>query len=55
MAGIIAGKTFGVAKKSKIISVKVLDINGMGSWENVISGIQWVVKNSSGKKNIIIK
>lgn len=31
VSGIIAGKTFGVAKKANLFAVKVLDANGMGN------------------------
>jgi len=41
-AGTVAGQTYGVAKKSTVIGVKVLDRNGSGSTANVISGYNWV-------------
>ncbi|EFW20362.1 hypothetical protein D8B26_003245 [Coccidioides posadasii str. Silveira] len=44
LASLIAGQKHGVAKKAKIIAVKVLDANGSGSYSNVISGIDWCVK-----------
>jgi cerevisin len=45
-AGIIAGNLFGVAKKTNIISVKVLNNNGAGSASRVVSGIEWIIKNA---------
>jgi subtilisin family serine protease len=45
VAGILGGKTFGVAKKVKIISVKVLDCAGSGTTSNVVAGINWVTGN----------
>jgi subtilisin family serine protease len=42
VAGILGGKTFGVAKKVNIISVKVLDCAGSGTTSNVVAGINWV-------------
>ncbi|CAG8533454.1 15198_t:CDS:2 [Acaulospora colombiana] len=43
VAGIIAGRHVGVAKDAKIVAVKVLDSNGMGTWSDVILGIDYVV------------
>jgi len=41
-AGTIAGRTFGVAKKAKVVAVKVLRSNGSGSMSDVIKGIEYV-------------
>ncbi|KAL0088474.1 serine protease [Phycomyces blakesleeanus] len=43
-AGIIGGKRYGVAKKAKLVSVKILDENATGSVSNAIAGIDWIVK-----------
>ncbi|MBP2405749.1 S8 family peptidase [Streptomyces syringium] len=48
VAGTIAGTAHGVAKKAKIVAVRVLDANGSGSTEQVVAGIDWVVKNHKG-------
>lgn len=48
MAGTIAGAAHGVAKKAKIVGVRVLDDNGSGTTEQVIAGIDWVAANASG-------
>ncbi|ATY58476.1 ase T precursor [Cordyceps militaris] len=45
-AGTIASNTYGVAKKTKVYGVKVLDNNGSGSWSNVIAGMDFVVNDS---------
>ena len=37
-AGTIGGKTYGVAKKVTIWSVRVLDCGGSGTWSGVIDG-----------------
>ncbi|MEU5212765.1 S8 family peptidase [Streptomyces sp. NPDC020742] len=48
VAGTIAGAKHGVAKKAKIVAVKVLDGQGSGSTEQVVAGIDWVTKNHKG-------
>ncbi|MGW0121807.1 S8 family peptidase [Streptomyces sp. NPDC003327] len=48
VAGTIAGTTHGIAKKAKIVAVRVLDDNGSGTTEQVIAGIDWVTKNHQG-------
>ncbi len=42
MAGIIGGRTFGVAKKVRLFSVRVLNCQGTGSWSDVINGVNFV-------------
>lgn len=46
IAGIIGGAKYGVAKKIKIVPVKVLDDNGSGSMADVIAGIDWVTAHA---------
>ena len=53
VAGIIAGSTYGIAPKSNIISVKVLDKKGNGNTDDIIKGIEWVIRNKQ-KYNIRI-
>ncbi|WP_345983430.1 S8 family peptidase [Streptomyces sp. DSS69] len=48
VAGTIAGAEHGVAKKAKIVAVRVLDDNGSGTTEQVVAGIDWVAANASG-------
>lgn len=52
VAGIIGSKTYGVAKKTVLVSVKVLGCDGSGSTSSVIKGIQWVIQHSASKKVI---
>jgi subtilisin family serine protease len=48
VAGTIAGTDHGVAKKAKIVAVRVLDDQGSGTTEQVVAGIDWVAKNAKG-------
>ncbi|MDX8142976.1 S8 family peptidase [Lentzea sp. BCCO 10_0061] len=52
VAGTVAGKTYGVAKKAKLVGVRVLDCNGSGAWDGIIRGIDWVTAN--GKKPAVV-
>ena len=42
VAGIIGSKTFGVAKQTKLIPVRVLDCSGSGYNSYVIAGLNWI-------------
>ncbi|MFD6890921.1 S8 family serine peptidase [Streptomyces sp. NPDC059957] len=46
VAGTVAGTTFGVAKKAKVVAVRVLDWNGEGTTEQVVAGIDWVTRKA---------
>ncbi|GGS78939.1 MULTISPECIES: S8 family peptidase [Streptomyces] len=48
VATTIAGTKYGVAKKAKVVAVRVLDNNGSGTTAGVIAGIDWVTNNHSG-------
>ncbi|MFJ3876998.1 S8 family serine peptidase [Streptomyces sp. NPDC090077] len=48
VAGTIAGTAHGVAKKAKVVAVRVLDDNGSGTTEQVVAGIDWVTEHHSG-------
>ncbi|MFB8044117.1 S8 family peptidase [Streptomyces hydrogenans] len=48
VAGTVAGTAHGVAKKAKIVAVRVLDDNGSGTTEQVVAGIDWVTQHHSG-------
>jgi hypothetical protein len=45
VAGTVGGATVGVAKQVTLISVRVLNCNGSGTWSGVIAGIDWVTAN----------
>ncbi|MFI8088560.1 S8 family peptidase [Streptomyces sp. NPDC086080] len=46
VAGIVAGSSYGVAKRARIVSVRVLDDAGTGTTAQVIAGIDWVTRNA---------
>lgn len=45
VAGTIGGAKFGVAKKTTLIPVRVLDCSGSGSYSSVIMGLDWIAAN----------
>ncbi|WP_103350277.1 S8 family peptidase [Amycolatopsis sp. CA-128772] len=46
LAGIAAGKDYGVAKGAQIVPVRVLDSGGGGAVDRIIAGIDWVAQNA---------
>ncbi|ORZ36342.1 elastase-like serine protease [Catenaria anguillulae PL171] len=54
VAGVIASKTYGVAKKSSIVSVKVLGDNGAGSTSNVLAGLQFVTQQARAAGRTVV-
>ncbi|MFE9931421.1 S8 family serine peptidase [Streptomyces sp. NPDC005533] len=46
VAGTAAGKTYGVARKANLVSVRVLGCDGKGTWSGIIAGLDWVAKNA---------
>ncbi|KAF7584019.1 Subtilase family protein [Clavispora lusitaniae] len=55
VAGTIASKDYGVAKKAKVVAVKVLRSNGSGSMSDVVKGVEFAAKShqadvKAGKK-----
>ncbi|GHH95655.1 S8 family peptidase [Streptomyces capillispiralis] len=46
VAGIVAGRSYGVAKQARIVSVRVLDDTGSGTTAQVIAGVDWVTRNA---------
>lgn len=49
-AGTIGGKKYGVAKKAKLVAVKVLGSDGSGSMSDVIGGIEYVVESHGAEQ-----
>ncbi|MFC8131154.1 S8 family serine peptidase [Streptomyces sp. NPDC057302] len=46
VAGTVAGTLHGVAKKAKIVGVRVLNNQGSGTTAQVVAGIDWVTQNA---------
>ncbi|CAG8452817.1 1379_t:CDS:2 [Acaulospora colombiana] len=44
VAGTVAGKRYGVAKKAKIVAVKVLRSNGSGTMSDVLKGVEYAAE-----------
>lgn len=43
VAGTVGGQTFGVAKASSLVAVRVLDCNGAGSVSGILAALDWVI------------
>lgn len=54
VAGTIGGKTYGVAKKTNLIPVRVLDCAGSGSYSSVISGLDWIAANYTAGQAAVV-
>ncbi|KAJ3379272.1 serine protease [Lobulomyces angularis] len=52
VAGIVGSKSYGVAKKSTLIAVKVLKSNGGGSLSDVVKGVEWLVRDHKRRNQI---
>lgn len=50
VAGVIMSKTFGVAKKARLTSIKVCGATGYCSLSKILKGLEWVVKDARCKK-----
>ncbi|MFC4064597.1 S8 family serine peptidase [Actinoplanes subglobosus] len=46
VAGTIGGSSYGVAKKVRLVGVRVLDCEGQGYISDIIDGIDWVTQNA---------
>jgi subtilisin family serine protease len=56
VAGVAAGKTYGIAKKASVISVKALQRDGSGKLSVILKAIDWIVKQEGAlsRKKIIV-
>ncbi|MEU6483160.1 S8 family peptidase [Streptomyces sp. NPDC046887] len=46
VAGTVGGTAYGVAKKARIVAVRVLNNQGSGTTAQVVAGIDWVTRNA---------
>ncbi|MFI1828243.1 S8 family serine peptidase [Streptomyces sp. NPDC020412] len=46
VAGTVAGTSYGVAKKARIVAVRVLNNSGSGTTAQVVAGVDWVARNA---------
>ncbi|MFD5921684.1 S8 family peptidase [Kitasatospora sp. NPDC058201] len=46
VAGIVGGKTYGVARKVNLVGVRVVGCDGQGTNEQLIAGLDWVAANA---------
>ncbi|OMH80598.1 Alkaline protease 2 [Zancudomyces culisetae] len=54
VAGIVGGKTYGVAKKANLVAVKVLNANGTGYISDVIAGINYVLSRVKAQNSATV-
>ena len=45
VAGIIGGSRYGVAKRVRLVAVRVLDCSGAGSTGRIVAGLDWIVRD----------
>lgn len=50
VAGTLGGATYGVAKNVRLISVRVLDCDGSGTWDGLLAAIDWVTADHQAGK-----
>ncbi|KAI8605253.1 cuticle-degrading serine protease [Dissophora ornata] len=53
VSGTIGGTKYGIAKKVKIVGVKVLDADGSGSTSGVVAGMDWVAQHAVAGKSVV--
>ncbi|WP_329041370.1 S8 family serine peptidase [Streptomyces sp. NBC_00178] len=46
VAGTVGSKDYGVAKKVKLVGVRVLNCQGSGSTSQIVAGMDWVARNA---------
>jgi len=52
-AGTIGGVTYGIAKATRLVAVKVLSSSGSGSMSGIVNGVNWVSNNAVAYKSVI--
>ncbi|MEU4358116.1 S8 family peptidase [Streptomyces virginiae] len=46
VAGTVGGRTYGVARAARLVSVRVLGCDGRGEYSAVVAGLDWVAENA---------
>ncbi|GAA0924672.1 S8 family peptidase [Nonomuraea longicatena] len=46
VAGILGGRTYGVAKDVSMVAVKVLDCQGNGATADIVAAVDWITRNA---------
>ncbi|WP_327268893.1 S8 family peptidase [Streptomyces sp. NBC_01218] len=46
VAGTVAGRTYGVATKASLVSVRVLGCDSKGAYSGLVAGLDWVARNA---------
>jgi hypothetical protein len=56
MAGTVGGQTVGVAKDVKLVSVRVLNCQGSGTYSAILAGINWITQDTqaSGRRSVVM-
>ena len=54
VAGIVASKTYGAAKKANIIAVKALSASGNSKWSCILDALQWIFTHQQGTCNPVV-
>ncbi|BFU46787.1 S8 family peptidase [Krasilnikovia sp. MM14-A1004] len=47
VAGTVGGSRYGVAKRVRLVAVRVLDCKGRGSYAQIIAGINWITAHAA--------
>ncbi|KAI8929575.1 peptidase S8/S53 domain-containing protein [Entophlyctis helioformis] len=55
VAGIVASKTYGVAKSARVVSVRVFDSDGGSTMANLLNGLDYVTRatKASGRRSVV--
>ncbi|GID96243.1 S8 family serine peptidase [Amorphoplanes digitatis] len=48
VAGTVGGAQYGVAKRVRLVAVRVLDCKGKGSYAKMVAGIDWIIAHAAG-------
>ena len=50
---LFVGSDLGIVKEANVVGVKVLNCNGVGSAQDVIDGVMWVIENADPSSSIV--